>query len=920
MNAVQSLSSSLLTVFEGRSPSMRPDDAFEACRFGLTYGASALDAVSLLFASTHPRVQNTHDVHDHDAVSSSVFASNGVTIAPVDPAALAARHAGAVEAWRLAVGDENIFQNYLLPSIFAWGAAVQGLPAAAEGPYAEADGLFLFGLHAAEAAAREAQKQMPERSLAPIERKCLEERFFAAAMLLAMIRTALVLSSVTVVAGRTEDDSMTFQSLRRFDPATTSLFDFALDAAKAFKGQAILRIRRRRMSRSNGFVERAADGSNLEASEADAGLLLAGIFSRVISRGTLSWLDESVGIRSALMACVRGTLPRSTLSAALDAAASAGLAAAIQKRARETAERDGRTPSIRAWGPLLVFAMQSCVQSGRWLVNQLVNTGIEQPEASGRSGLSLFYGQDGLYLPWPDALFSAADCIAETDAAPLLEDSDLAAAVLLEMGFVVPDETGRPVMRIAVPKDLSTAEQSQRHETGAGDSSSSVIWRDALRVADPDGLLRLAAHAAQAKHPIAAGVRSGTQARGRAAVLLNEAAAFMPGLAPGTSLQRNPYVPEPCPVVFRPDVSDASADASVRSEKQAQAEKAKTVRNKANYIANKKARVAKAASLPSGRESWGSAFKTQQHPDALDGFRESLLALRARRKDGHASEDACSEHRSTAGISAELNENKTGRALPEAMPTVKNDCERTEARFYWHFDWSAVSLSRRTAACLRQALRRINDVSEPEKFAVAGALFVPLAFFRSSENPGIGADAVATELKAARCLAGIEAVLERLEAEQQIAVEKDGEFPESKEGSGQSESTSSDSNPGYAPLLHAARKRRRKPLPAELLGECIRALPLDEARSVLSAPLPNAGSTGAPWGVLLDGRLLQPKLRSKKGRLISAPLLQTGMLPVGFTGPDWGDLARISAAVLRRAAGVRPPRVARTPSQEGHNR
>ena len=444
-----------------------------------------------------------------------------------------------------------------------------------------------------------------------------------------------------------------------------------------------------------------------------------------------------------------------------------------------------------------------------------------------------------------------------------------------------------------------------------------MIWRDALRVADPDGLLRLAAHAAQAKHSITAGVRSGTQARGRAVALLQEAAALMSGFAPGTSLQCNPYVPMPCPVVFRPDVSDAS----VRLENQAQGKKAKTVRNKACDMVNNKARVAKTTPPSSDSESRGSAFNAQQHAESLDGFRESLLALRTRRKDREASEDASAEKPSAATVLADPTRNKKEQLLPDSTPTGKNDCDRMGVRFYWHFDWSAVSLSRTSAARLRQALRRINDDSQPEKFVIGGALFVPLAFLQSSENTRFGADAVAAELKAARCLAGIEAVLKRLEAERQKENEKEveGESSESKAGSSLPGSTSSDSNSCHALLLHEVQKRRRKPLPAELLGECIRALPLDEARSVLSAPLPNVGSTGAPWGVLLEGRLVQPKLRSKKGRLIFAPLPNTGMLPVGFTGPDWGDLARIAAAVLRIAAGVRPPRIARTPSQEGNN-
>ena len=82
----------------------------------------------------------------------------------------------------------------------------------------------------------------------------------------------------------------------------------------------------------------------------------------------------------------------------------------------------------------------------------------------------------------------------------------------------------------------------------------------------------------------------------------------------------------------------------------------------------------------------------------------------------------------------------------------------------------------------------------------------------------------------------------------------------------------------------------------------------EQAREALAQHWPNDATSSAPWGVALRPGVARLMRLAPGGRVTAAAMPPAGMLLVGLTGPEEGDMGRITAAVLRGAAGVRSPK------------
>ncbi len=641
-------------------------------------------------------------------------------VAPVDPGVLAVRHAGALEVLRISVGDKNIFESCLLPAVLAWGALVQGLPASASGPFAEADGLFELGVRSAANAVAAAGRVLPGRNLTPTARKTFIENFTLAAALLALIGSADVLSVLCAEVGRTSHDERRFEPLFRFDPTAETLYDFSLRAFGRLRGEAVLRLH----WRQGGL--RAGDSRSSGARE----LVRSSVFLRVVRRETLERLGSSAGerevgsssmpsMREALFACVRGCGASSHLIDALRDAADAGISAALRERAAETAARDGTRASLRAWGPLLVRAAERLVEMGRWRVNEAVRrvaadlmSGEEAAQApagtfsqaSRSGGLTLHYAEDGLYLPWPEGFGDLFE-VLESSLEERLEDTEcralaepaIVAAVLAEVGFVERTPSGSPVFRI---RTRPTDEQStdRRNEATAG----------ALRIADPAILLALAAHAK----------------RGRSGPSRDDAPDEGPAYAHEHArvrsfLARDPFLPVPkkgclaLSVDFDWIDKDLPADAAV-----------------AAGLQNRRSNVRPAP-----------AFATA-------GYLKALAAVQAEAESAFVSIEATQTAESTHGYAGSAKEASTQKA---ASP------------FFWTLTRAANAVHPTIRSRLGEAVARLNCSAAPERFAIGGkiggAVFVPLQALSCAEAE---IDRTIGLLLAAGVLADLNAVLKHL--------------------------------------------------------------------------------------------------------------------------------------------------------------
>ena len=623
-------------------------------------------------------------------------------VAPVDPGVLAVRHAGSLEALRASVGDKNIFESCLLPAVLAWGALVQGLPAGASGPFAEADGLFELGVRSAANAVAAAGRVLPGRNLTPTARKTFIENFTLAAALLALIGSADVLSVLCAEVGRTSRDERRFEPLFRFDPTAETLYDFSLRAFGRLRGEAVLRLR----WRQGGL--RGGDSRSSGARE----LVRSSVFLRVVRRETLERLGSSAGerevgsssmpsMREALFACVRGCGASSHLIDALRDTADAGISAALRERAAETAARDGTRASLRAWGPLLVRAAERLVEMGRWRVNEAVRRVVADLMSG---GLTLHYAEDGLYLPWPEGFGDLFE-VLESSLEERLEDTEcralaepaIVAAVLAEVGFVERTPSGSPVFRI---RTRPTDEQStdRRNEATAG----------ALRIADPAVLLALAAHAK----------------RGRSGPSRDDAPDEGPAYAHEHArvrsfLARDPFLPVPKKGCLALSVDFDRIDKDLPADAAAVA-----------GLQNRRSNVRPAP-----------AFATA-------GYLKALAAVQAEAESAFVSIEATQTAESMHGYAGSAKEASTQKA---ASP------------FFWTLTRAANAVHPTIRSRLGKAVARLNCSAAPERFAIGGkiggAVFVPLQALSCAEAE---IDRTIGLLLAAGVLADLNAVLKHL--------------------------------------------------------------------------------------------------------------------------------------------------------------
>lgn len=623
-------------------------------------------------------------------------------VAPVDPGVLAVRHAGSLEALRASVGDKNIFESCLLPAVLAWGALVQGLPAGASGPFAEADGLFELGVRSAANAVAAAGRVLPGRNLTPTARKTFIENFTLAAALLALIGSADVLSVLCAEVGRTSRDERRFEPLFRFDPTAETLYDFSLRAFGRLRGEAVLRLR----WRQGGL--RGGDSRSSGARE----LVRSSVFLRVVRRETLERLGSSAGerevgsssmpsMREALFACVRGCGASSHLIDALRDTADAGISAALRERAAETAARDGTRASLRAWGPLLVRAAERLVEMGRWRVNEAVRRVVADLMSG---GLTLHYAEDGLYLPWPEGFGDLFE-VLESSLEERLEDTEcralaepaIVAAVLAEVGFVERTPSGSPVFRI---RTRPTDEQStdRRNEATAG----------ALRIADPAVLLALAAHAKRGRSG-----PSRDDAPDEGPVYAHEHARVRSFLA------RDPFLPVPKKGCLALSVDFDRIDKDLPADAAAVA-----------GLQNRRSNVRPAP-----------AFATA-------GYLKALAAVQAEAESAFVSIEATQTAESMHGYAGSAKEASTQKA---ASP------------FFWTLTRAANAVHPTIRSRLGKAVARLNCSAAPERFAIGGkiggAVFVPLQALSCAEAE---IDRTIGLLLAAGVLADLNAVLKHL--------------------------------------------------------------------------------------------------------------------------------------------------------------
>lgn len=389
-------------------------------------------------------------------------------LAPVDPGALLRRHRAWAARIRTALGHEALFEAHALPAMLRWAAMVQSLPRAAEGLFAESDGLFLSGLMTAARALPLADRRPIGLDLPPRERRALEERVRLAALLAGLFCGLEVLIRLRIEAGAPDPQFGGFVRRAVWEPSAAPLLDFAL----AHAGEALRLIWRPAALAGEAWTGWRAERAAAEAVRASGGAPFpmpgtpepvfagrAGILhalARALPAETAAWLRGVPGALSALEGAVSGALMTSEAGRLVADALMRAKVRVFNERAMEAAARDAAHPVLEGWAAAAVHAAKTLLLEGRWLVNPKKTSDAFGGGTGGVPCAALWWGADGLFIPWPQAAKSILVLVRDVwGLGRFPSDPMLLAAILVRAGFAVPTAAGEPLHDAALPPGLA---------------------------------------------------------------------------------------------------------------------------------------------------------------------------------------------------------------------------------------------------------------------------------------------------------------------------------------------------------------------------------------------------------------------------------------------------------------------------------
>lgn len=462
-----------------------------------------------------------------EAAPFALDAAGAPVHAPLDPAAMLAAYPAAVSRVRLVIGSAETFEQAVLPALFGWAALVQGLPARPSaavcapggqgaGAFTEMGGLFHYGLLTAAAAAEMVEQRLFGAALPAQARRTLNGALRLAGFFAGLLAGVHTLERLEVEAGIAEGGR--FREVERWRPGIEPLHAFALRSAMSTRERTLFRL-----------SWRAPDG--LERS--GAALTALSILNSLMTADAKARLRAAPGVWSALAAAASGepgdpSAPEGSapmLADALSAAAMRAARAVVRARARETALRDAAGPlavDAAAWGQTFEYALKVLIGRRTWTINEPPFFAQEEPAAgcsaapddplaasvgqgaadasagaefdpsacSSQAFVSLAWGIDGLFLPWPAGISAAAaflrDAFGFFDAPA---DPHAAAQILAGAGLVIPAPDGTPFWTVRLPRKAADVRAQVLPE------KADTVTAQALRLADPMRWTALAAAA-----------------------------------------------------------------------------------------------------------------------------------------------------------------------------------------------------------------------------------------------------------------------------------------------------------------------------------------------------------------------------------------------------------------------------------------
>lgn len=409
-------------------------------------------------------------------------------MAPLDPAAMAASRPREIARLRLITGDAQAFDDAVLPAVFGWAAYAQGLPASpvlsgGAGSYAELFGLFDCGLLTAAVAAERLDQKLLAGTRPVRERRALADAMRLAAILAGILHAARVLGRLQISAGQASGGAFVREGLWR--PEISTLRQFALEAALRSKGKTLFSL-----------AWRSADGR----SEFSA-LSAFSILHALLTPAAKARLTTVPAVWAALEAVVSGEAgdpgaPEGTapmLAALLGETVMRAASRAAFDRARATMARDGGpSPGAAAWGEAFDYAFKALIGRRVWTINEppffpeakdVKEAGEDNaaPESySADAAISLAWGLDGMFLPWPSGVLAASAFAREAFAMTgCPTDPHETAMILAAAGLVAASPEGTPFWRVRLPMKRVV------NGSPAALAESECVSVEALRLADP---------------------------------------------------------------------------------------------------------------------------------------------------------------------------------------------------------------------------------------------------------------------------------------------------------------------------------------------------------------------------------------------------------------------------------------------------
>lgn len=446
-----------------------PDLSLAARLWGLPAADLPEDAAFALSSALRTRLGASHQ--GGVPAPFAIDAAGMPVLAPIDPAAMTAARRREIARLRLVTGDAEVFDDAVLPAVLGWAAYAQGLPAAppiTNG--AELFGLFDCGLLTAAAAAERLDQKLLAGTKSVRERRALTDAMRLAAILSGLLHAARVLGRLQIAAGRASGGTFVRESVWR--PETGPLRQFALEAA--------LLARRRTLFSATW----------LPAESGFSGLSSLSILHALLTPAAKSLLTSVPAVWAALEAAAAGDpgdpgAPEGTpqmLAALLSESVMRAASRVAFERARAAALREGGSgPGLSAWGEALEYAFKALIGRRVWTINEppFFPDAGEAGGLTADAAISLAWGLDGMYLPWPAGVLAASAFLREAFAMTgCPSDPHETAMILTAAGVVLPSPDGTPFWTVRLPP-----KRAMKAANGCADDER--LSAEALRLADP---------------------------------------------------------------------------------------------------------------------------------------------------------------------------------------------------------------------------------------------------------------------------------------------------------------------------------------------------------------------------------------------------------------------------------------------------